>query len=104
MKKTLWTILSILLVLAFGLTACGPAATPTPEKIVETVTVEKTVVQVVTATPQPKAKKSSKSSTGGQHPVNGKLQMPCLRLSKPNIPTFKSSRTPFPVAAVSAIE
>ncbi len=47
MRKELWKLLTLLVVLAMlaGLAACGP--TPEPEVIVETVEVEKTVVETV---------------------------------------------------------
>ena len=59
MKKFSLILLVILLASAI-LTACAPAQTATPEKVVETVIVEKpgeTIIQVVTPTPEPKEKK-----------------------------------------------
>ncbi|MGB9669366.1 MAG: ABC transporter substrate-binding protein, partial [Anaerolineales bacterium] len=59
MKKLSLVLLVVLLASAV-LTACAPAQAPTPEKVVETVIVEKpgeTVIQVVTPTPEPKQKK-----------------------------------------------
>lgn len=58
--KKLSIILLVVLLASAILTACAPAQAPTPEKIVETVIVEKpgeTVIQVVTPTPEPKQKK-----------------------------------------------
>ncbi|MCS7248751.1 MAG: hypothetical protein NZ840_10990, partial [Anaerolineales bacterium] len=59
MKKLSVLTLVIMLVAAW-LAACQPAAPATPEKIIETVIVEKpgeTIIQVVTPTPAPKPKR-----------------------------------------------
>ena len=62
-KRVFWPMLAMVVALSLILSACAPAATPTPEKVVVTSVVEKqaTVVVketvapiVVTATPEPK--------------------------------------------------
>jgi len=52
MKSKLFIVLATLVVLSMALAACAPAATSTPEKVVETVIVEKTVEVMVAGTPQ----------------------------------------------------
>ncbi len=55
--KKLSIILLVVLLASAVLTACAPAQAPTPEKVVETVIVEKpgeTIIQVITPTPEPK--------------------------------------------------
>ncbi len=63
-KRVFWPVLALVVALSLILSACAPAATPTPEKVVVTSVVEKpvtVVVQqtsvpvVVTATPEPKS-------------------------------------------------
>src|SRR5512143_2148249 len=63
MKNKLFALASLLIIVATVLAACGPAATPTPQIIKETVVVagtpvvkETTKEVVVTATPAPTAK------------------------------------------------
>ncbi len=53
MRKLALSVFTVLILASLLLAACGPAATPTPEKIIETVEVEKTVIQtqVVEVTP-----------------------------------------------------
>jgi peptide/nickel transport system substrate-binding protein len=56
MRVKFFTLVSVLVVASVLLGACTPVATPTPEKVVQTVVVEgKPVEVVVTATPAPKA-------------------------------------------------
>lgn len=52
MKSKIFIVLATLVVLSMVLAACAPAAAPTPEKVVETVVVEKTVEVMVQGTPQ----------------------------------------------------
>jgi raffinose/stachyose/melibiose transport system substrate-binding protein len=49
-KNTLWLVVSVLLVALMALSACAPAAVPTPEKVVVTSVVEKQATVVVQAT------------------------------------------------------
>jgi hypothetical protein len=48
---------TVLIAALFMLVGCAPAATPTPEKVVETVVVRETVEVQVTPTPMPEAPK-----------------------------------------------
>jgi lactose/L-arabinose transport system substrate-binding protein len=55
-KHSIFRLVSLMIIAIMGLTACGPAETPTPEVIIMTEIVEKegeTIVEVVTATPEP---------------------------------------------------
>ncbi|MCX8026098.1 MAG: ABC transporter substrate-binding protein, partial [Thermanaerothrix sp.] len=53
MRKLALSVFTVLILASLLLAACGPAATPTPEKIIQTVEVEKTVIQtqIVQVTP-----------------------------------------------------
>ena len=54
MRSKLFTIVAILVAATMLLSACAPAAAPTPETIVQTVVVEgKPQTVVITATPAP---------------------------------------------------
>jgi oligopeptide transport system substrate-binding protein len=56
MRSKLFVFVSLLILASFVLSACQPAATPTPETVVETVVIEKEgETIVVTATPAPEA-------------------------------------------------
>ena len=52
MKEKLRTFLAVVITLSLGLAACGPAATPEPEIVKETVVVDREVLITATAAPE----------------------------------------------------
>lgn len=57
MSKRWYLVLTVVIAVLLMLVGCAPAATPTPEKVVETVVVRETVEVQVTPTPVPEALK-----------------------------------------------
>jgi peptide/nickel transport system substrate-binding protein len=67
MRKSTFVLISMLIMMSMILTACSPAATPTPQTIIQTQVVEKTVqviqTQIVAATPEPSAVSYARNET-----------------------------------------